>query len=846
MSNPEQQNLPEKTRFILKGVLIAFFLIALRVWQLSIVQHEDKLQESRLAGRKTEIEKAARGGIRDRFNEPLAENKLKFQAAILYSDLKKIPVVKWEKDEAGSKIKVYKRKLYIKELSKLLAEELKLDADRVEDEIHAKAAQLYNIPYIVKEPLSEEEYYRLNMLAKDFPGLKAIRSHERIYPHGKLASDVIGYLGHIGKEEYETILQERDELKLYLDGLEKGADLPLPEGFDTPGSLKHRLKELEELAYSGSDSVGKTGIEAMFEQELRGFQGKKTVSKDSSGHLIKEYPGAKSATPGKRLLLSLSLELQDTAEKLLALSEGTRDTKVKIGSSPTKKADKQPWIMGGAIVAMEPNTGEILALATYPRVDPNDFNQKNTKNIHRWLEDEDFLSEVWDGLTPLSKERFDFKSQAYYDEEKTLTWELYLDLILSKGSPLKEKLSSKYRTVKAGVETLRKNEEEPMVLDLIHLALDERLFSSELLKKAGSLTLSDHRAHEQDFNRLLKGMEEILAGIFSETEFKDWREENEIEFIKEMRAKEKAEKKYPKPYLDYLDAEEKRQFQSIWERNKVPFALTFLTGKGIDSPYTRALFEWRKELESGAHEALFWADAYHRLKKLLKGFEEPLKESYLATLRSYADLERPLKAKWKIAGKRGVNLKEKDLAQAFHPTYGWGHGRSHAYRQATVQGSIFKLVTAYAALMEKERSKIELPEIEDLYFKSGQEYFVGYHANKKPIPQLYKGGRIPRSHSARIGKVDLLSAIELSSNPYFSLLAADVIRKPGDLIEAAKKFSFGSKTGIDLPYEIPGKLPSDLDTNPTGLYATAIGQHTLIVTPLQTAVQLTSISNGGH
>jgi cell division protein FtsI/penicillin-binding protein 2 len=98
----------------------------------------------------------------------------------------------------------------------------------------------------------------------------------------------------------------------------------------------------------------------------------------------------------------------------------------------------------------------------------------------------------------------------------------------------------------------------------------------------------------------------------------------------------------------------------------------------------------------------------------------------------------------------------------------------------------------------------------------------------------------------KLGKVDYIRAFERSSNIYFSLLASDVIQEPNDLALASLKFGFGNKTGIDLYGEIPGVLPKDLNENRTGLYAFAIGQHSLIATPLQTAVMLSSLVNGGE
>ena len=843
----EDLNLPFKVGRILNIVLVGLVLIALRLWVLAMVQHEERLQESRLPGKRSVILSPHRGTIRDRFNVPLALNQLRYEAAILYSDLKSVPSVVWEADAKGKKVKIFKRKEYIKNLSRLLADELKLDEGRLEDEIHAKASQFFNVPYVIKENLHEEEYARLKMLAKDWPGLFMRRVGSRIYPKGKLAADVIGYLGAIGKEDYEAIIREREELKLLLEGLDLGADLPLPEGYKTLREVKSRLKDLEELAYSAADFVGKTGVEAHFEEELRGFQGKTTFFVDSQGHKIREYPGKRNAVPGKRLLVSLSSELQEYAEKLLALSEETRDTRVKIAGT-TQSAKKAPWIKGGAILAIDPHTGETLALASYPRFDPNDFNQKHEDKIHEWLESEASLASIWEGRGPLRRERYDLEKDQFWDEEKHLSWEVYLDLILSSESEIKKKLIDDIKTVFRGVEVLKHPfEADPKLLDLLSIALDERLFSPLLLKEVGKISIADHRAHEQAFSILQKSVEEISRKVFRQQDFQEWRSENEAAFIKEKRAEETLGNRFPRPYLDYLDEEEKLQFRSLWERNKNAFVLALLTGKGEISPYSEALLIWKKEIEQGAHSELSWVKSYHQLKKVLESLSDAARGEYLATLRTYGDLIRPLRYPWKLPKKGSLVLIEKHLARAFAPPYGWGFGRSHAYRQAAIQGSIFKLVTAYTALIQKWKKgeNFDLFKMEDRYYKRGSHTYVGYTADKKPIPQLYKGGRIPRSHTSKIGDVDLLGAIELSSNPYFALLASDVIDKPGDLLAAASSFSYGKRTGIDLPYELAGQLPKDLDTNPTGLFAFSIGQHSLTVTPLQTAVMLASLANGG-
>ncbi len=74
---------------------------------------------------------------------------------------------------------------------------------------------------------------------------------------------------------------------------------------------------IEEMAYAVYDHVGKAGIEAKFEQELRGLQGKRSYASDARGNYLAELPEGRDPLPGKRLLLTISSELQEFAEQLL-------------------------------------------------------------------------------------------------------------------------------------------------------------------------------------------------------------------------------------------------------------------------------------------------------------------------------------------------------------------------------------------------------------------------------------------------------------------------------------------------------------------------------------------------
>ena len=303
-------DIPSKANKILHLILIGIFLIIIRIWHLSIVQYDQKLEESKKPQRKTIIEPATRATIRDRFNLPLAINKISYQATILYSQLKDIPSFEWQKDSAGKKIKVFKRKEYIRRLSEKLEEILAMDADRIEDLIHSKASYYSRIPFVLKADLDEKEYYSLKALEKDWPGIHMRILPMRYYPRGKTAADIIGYMGAINRPEYERVLHEMKVLEHYITEKENEREVETPKGIETLEQAKKRLRDLEERAYSIHDYVGKTGIEGAFEEQLRGFYGKKIYDSDSKGNFLRELPSSRAPLSGHRILLTLSAELQ--------------------------------------------------------------------------------------------------------------------------------------------------------------------------------------------------------------------------------------------------------------------------------------------------------------------------------------------------------------------------------------------------------------------------------------------------------------------------------------------------------------------------------------------------------
>ncbi len=928
----QSANVPGKASRILHIVLVGLFLILLRVWYLSVVQYDERAAAAQAPTRRTVIEPARRASIRDRFGLPLALNKIQYNAAVNYSQIQPIASWAWETGPDGKRVRKPKRREHIRKLSELLAAELNLDADELEDRIHAEAAYYDHVPYLVKKDISEQEYYRLKMLETDWPGLLAQRIPKRHYPYERAAGDIVGYMGAIDANTYQGIIHERKSLQRYFREYDSGQESPLPFNLATVEEARERLRDIDERAYAINDHVGKAGVEAQFEEDLRGYHGKKRYYVDSKGNYLRELPGQRQPIPGRSVGLTLSLELQEHAEKLLAQNEHIRHTRV---AKPHRLEEelpvKEPWIKGGAIVAMDPNNGEIVALASWPRFDPNDFvssgdttlNATKKANIRRWFETDDYLANMWDGKRPLQREVCD---TCFWEESVPLSWSKYLDLTLyEKGDVVKglknvrdlngavalqraadrliaaggqadlsyllnllyqenghqaqtcplpaaerERIEANLNLAAEEIELIKfqtdhylsdvkHTYDKVLLIDLCRMLVNGDRFNQQLLLSIGDQSLSDYRRVNQACIVVQEAVHQMTRDLFHTVTFKEWRKAHEKTFLKDKRREEVLNKRYAKPYTEHLDAKEKALFQEFWATNGPKLVLMFVRGSGLErnpllEPYQDYFASWYREIKNGAHQAMPWHVDYLVVQNTLQDLDDTNAQAYLSTMRSYQELNRPLYGRYRqLRWEKGQQY-EKQLAAAFYPTYGFGYGRSIAYRQATPQGSIFKIVTAYEALVQRyialkaSGSDLKLLnplKIMDQPLRVRDDWIVGYTMDGQPIPQFYKGGLLPKTQIPNIGELDVVRAIEVSSNSYFALLTSDVLESPLDLAEAARSLSYGQRTGIQLPGEIAGKVPSDLDYNRNGLYSLAIGQHSLVVTPLQTATMLSTLANGG-
>ncbi|MBI3508718.1 MAG: hypothetical protein HY069_03690 [Chlamydiia bacterium] len=800
----------EKTQRLLQILFAMFLVIVFRVWHLGVIQREEKKIEAQKPQQRQILLRANRGTISDRFGIPLAVNRICYNASIYYGQIAQIPVVSWQGDEKGGRIKVYSRREYIHKLAAVLASLLQLDAERVEDLIHAKASLFPYVPYLLKAHLTEEEYYKLKMLEKDWLGIHAEIGAERYYPLGKSAAHILGTMGPINQKEYLAIADEMRRLKESLEFM----DLSSPEDLETE-KARERLLELKEKAYTLNDLIGKSGVEAEWEEELRGQFGKTTFEVDQKGRFVRELPEAKPPIAGRPIRLTISIELQHYAEQLLAQVEKAR----------AKRPPKQPWIRGGAIVVLDPNTGEILSMASHPSFDPNDFipsanlelRKEKQRKINLWLETESWIGALWEGREALCGGKYD---------GQCLSWDLFLDLILPDGEHPLRSFFQKVCDIKTAVQVqedfaalryfgggkdpflaeapqaalpkkrlsvllaeIPDMRDRLFAIDICKLAIDATRISDRLLSKIGNMKLSAFFSLSQLFHQYEQREKQKGKETFHHQAFRAWKETHQKAFLAEKRKEEKESNTYARPYLDYLDAKEKELFEESWKEQR----LRYLT----------------ENLETAPS---------------LQVVSQDLQEDFLHTFRPFSQFAE----------------KEKELAMTFYPQGGLGFSRSYAFQASAPQGSLFKVVTAYEGL----KQGVALSLIDE-QSQSEKGLIVAYDLKKNPYPRFYKGGRLPKSSIPHIGPIDIVGALEQSSNPFFSIVAGDYLKSPEDLCEAARLFGYGSPTGIELAGEAVGCLPTDLSYNRTGLYSFAIGQHTLLATPLQSALVVSTLANGG-
>ena len=265
-------------------------------------------------------------------NFPIKVNPLTFKESVNFENWKKSNKI----DENAN----------VEECFNFFLKRYKVSTENVED-----ARRIITLRYAIEqngysniksvklaENISNASFAKLNEMSSHFPGISTYSQPKVYYPYGTLASHILGYVGPINQDE-----------------LAKNKD------------------------YEMNDSIGKTGIERVFEKYLKGKNGIKQIDMSVDGVVTDEYV-SQEAKAGSDVVLTIDADLQRATE--ISLENNIKSLQEK--ASKNEKAATE-----GAAVVINVRTGEILAMASYPNYDPSLFiDGISTKNWNAYLNDE--------------------------------------------------------------------------------------------------------------------------------------------------------------------------------------------------------------------------------------------------------------------------------------------------------------------------------------------------------------------------------------------------------------------------------------------------------------------------
>lgn len=278
------------------GILLGFLVIFGQVFNLQIVKGGDYYVLAEGNRIRTIQNFAPRGLITDRYGEVIARNTPSFELVTVPQDLPKDETVRNE---------------LITKLSGILS----MTSEEIESKIGEVDVNIIQ-PVTIKENLSQAEALQLEDLVSKTSGIQVQSAPIREYLDGPAFAQLIGYVGKLNREEWET---------------------------------------RKNKGYYFNDVLGKSGLESVYESLLRGQHGGTQVEVDASGNVVKKLSD-KNPVAGEDLVLTIDAGLQKTLYRSLEQTLRGR-----------------PSASGAAAIATHPETGEILSLVSLPSFDNNLF-----------------------------------------------------------------------------------------------------------------------------------------------------------------------------------------------------------------------------------------------------------------------------------------------------------------------------------------------------------------------------------------------------------------------------------------------------------------------------------------
>jgi penicillin-binding protein 2 len=295
-------------------VLSLFCALLARLWYLQVLASPTLRVEAQHNSVAVVYTEAPRGRILDRNGKVLADNRV---VLALVAD----------REEIAKKPDVLDR------LSGLLGVPIPVLHERIADE---RYSLFKPVPVALDVPKDKLIYVREHQ--GDFPGIEGVQLTERVYPNGTLAAHVLGTVGEINDDE---------------------------------------LGPRKTDGYKAGDTIGKSGIELTYENDLRGEPEIAKLEVDSVGRVQRSL-GLQPAVQGDDIRLSIDLDVQRLAEESLAQGIDLARKSTDFLTGKTFLAS------GGSVVVTDPRDGSVLAMASNPTYDPNEFT--NGISVRRFQE----------------------------------------------------------------------------------------------------------------------------------------------------------------------------------------------------------------------------------------------------------------------------------------------------------------------------------------------------------------------------------------------------------------------------------------------------------------------------
>lgn len=298
----DSQNLRVRLRLIQALVLVLLGVLGVRLYLLQIVngaRYAEVAENQRI--RLLPIP-APRGVILDRDGHLLVDSRPIYSVILSREDTKGI-------DRYS--------------LIAPLSEGLGIDSEILRERFDQVKSQPAFESILIKADASQADIAWVDAHQLELPALRVEQTPQRRYPANGMLAHVLGYVGEISPEQLKQ-------------------------------------PEFRDKGYRPGDIIGQEGLEAVYDEYLRGRDGYRKVIVDSRGHIQNEVERIEPQS-GQDIVTTIDLDLQRAAEDQLRKSPQGR----------------------GVIIAMDPNKGEIFALASAPTFDPNLFSQRITTKVGR-------------------------------------------------------------------------------------------------------------------------------------------------------------------------------------------------------------------------------------------------------------------------------------------------------------------------------------------------------------------------------------------------------------------------------------------------------------------------------